>query len=77
MTTTTPSYESSMSALREHSAAVARATQAALDVLIDDIDGSLDTLVGEPAFSNAQVRKALEGIGQRIGYCIESLDDKS
>lgn len=77
MTTQTPNPTEDLHTLEQMAQAVAENKQRLMDVLISDIDGSLDTLVGTSLFTDAEVRKALEDIAQRIGYCIQNLDDNS
>lgn len=75
MTTQTPNPTKDLRTLEQMAQAVAENKRRLMDTLISDIDGSLDTLVGTSLFTDAEVRKALDDIAQRIGYCIQSLDD--
>lgn len=50
-----------------------RITKSKLNALIDDIDGTLDSIVGDAEFSDAQVRETLESIARRCQECIASL----
>lgn len=45
-----------------------------LDWYLDEIDGTLDSMIGEPRLTDAEIREALAGIAERCRSCIATID---